>query len=35
MMPAVPDLLWEEVKPFLDPALNGTLPDVVVEGTSS
>jgi hypothetical protein len=34
MMSAVPDLLWDDVKSLFDPDANGTLPDVVVEGTT-
>ncbi|MFD8082453.1 hypothetical protein ACFV4F_12250 [Kitasatospora sp. NPDC059722] len=31
----MPDLLWDDVRNFLDPAVMGALPDVFVEGTSS
>ncbi|MFI7697313.1 hypothetical protein ACIBQ6_50185 [Nonomuraea sp. NPDC049655] len=30
----MPDLLWDDVKCLFDPYVNGTLPDVVVEGTT-
>ncbi|MGW2154547.1 hypothetical protein [Nonomuraea sp. NPDC001699] len=30
----MPDLLWDDVKGLFDPDINGTLPDVVVEGTT-
>ncbi|MEU4542224.1 hypothetical protein [Nonomuraea dietziae] len=30
----MPDLLWDDVKTFFDPEVNGALPDVVVEGTT-
>ncbi|MEU8383955.1 hypothetical protein [Streptosporangium sp. NPDC048865] len=30
----MPDLLWDEVKDFFDPEVNGVLPDVRVLGTS-
>lgn len=33
-MCTVPDLLWDDVKCLFDPDINGTLPDVVVEGTT-
>jgi hypothetical protein len=29
----MPDLQWDEVRPFFDPELMGTLPDVVIEET--
>jgi hypothetical protein len=29
----MPDLRWDEVRPFFDPELMGTLPDVVIEET--
>lgn len=34
MMSTMPDLLWDDVKSLFDPDINGTLPDVVVEGTT-
>lgn len=35
MMCTVSDLLWDDVKCLFDPDINGTLPDVVVEGTTA
>jgi hypothetical protein len=34
-MSTVPDLLWDDVKALFCPEINGTLPDVVVEGTTA
>lgn len=33
-MSAVPDLLWDDVQALFDPAVNGALPDVAVEGAT-